>query len=207
MPSSLTTLLPPASGSSPRPPVSVSGTGGARAIAAFLGGRPTRFPTLVSVRITVSPSRAEGFSSRAGYPACTGASRPRPALRGRVPAVLACAGTGISTCHPSATPPGLALGPDSPRADRLYPGNLGHSARGIPTPVSLLIPAFSPPGGPRGLTAPASPRRDCSPTSPPKGGSRASAACLSPGHFRRGASRLVSYYALFQCMAASGPTS
>lgn len=35
----------------------------------------------------------------------------------------------------------------------------------------------------------------------------ASAACLSPGHFRRGTSRPVSYYALFQCVAASGPTS
>ncbi len=37
--------------------------------------------------------------------------------------------------------------------------------------------------------------------------SRASAARFSPGHFRRRASRLVSYYALFQCMAASEPTS
>ena len=37
--------------------------------------------------------------------------------------------------------------------------------------------------------------------------SRASAACFSPGHFRRGTSRPVSYYALFQCLAASGPTS
>ena len=52
-------------------------------------------------------------------------------------------GTGISTCHPSATPPGLALGPDLPRADQLYPGNLGHPADRIPTYLSLLIPAFS----------------------------------------------------------------
>ena len=37
--------------------------------------------------------------------------------------------------------------------------------------------------------------------------SRASAVCFSPGHFRRGTSRLVSYYALFECMAASKPTS
>ena len=36
---------------------------------------------------------------------------------------------------------------------------------------------------------------------------RASAACFSPGHFRRGTSRLVSCYALFQCLAASEPTS
>ena len=53
---------------------------------------------------------------------------------------------------------------------------------------------------------PASPAWQCSPTdclSSP----RVSAACLSPGHFRRRASRLVSYYALFECMAASEPTS
>ena len=37
--------------------------------------------------------------------------------------------------------------------------------------------------------------------------SQASAVCFSPGHFRRRTSRLVSYYALFECMAASEPTS
>ena len=31
--------------------------------------------------------------------------------------------------------------------------------------------------------------------------------CFSPGHFRRRDSRLVSCYALFECMAASEPTS
>ena len=38
-------------------------------------------------------------------------------------------------------------------------------------------------------------------------GSTASVLCFSPGHFRRRTSRLVSYYALFECMAASEPTS
>ncbi len=47
LPSSLTTLLPPALGFSPHPPVSVYGTGPYKTIAAFLGSRPTRFPTLV----------------------------------------------------------------------------------------------------------------------------------------------------------------
>ena len=37
--------------------------------------------------------------------------------------------------------------------------------------------------------------------------SSASVLCFSPGHFRRRTSRLVSYYALFECMAASEPTS
>ena len=35
----------------------------------------------------------------------------------------------------------------------------------------------------------------------------ASVLCFSPGHFRRRTSRPVSYYALFECMAASEPTS
>ena len=53
------------------------------------------------------------------------------------------AGTGISTGCPSTTPVGLALGPDLPWADQLDPGTLGQSAQEFPTPVSLLMPAFS----------------------------------------------------------------
>ena len=37
----------------------------------------------------------------------------------------------------------LTLGPDLPREDQLYPGNLGYSAVRILTLLSLLIPAFS----------------------------------------------------------------
>ena len=60
-----------------------------------------------------------------------------------VPTVLSYRSTGISTCCPSTTPLGLALGPDLPRADQLYPGNLGYSVWRILTSISLLIPAFS----------------------------------------------------------------
>ena len=60
-----------------------------------------------------------------------------------VPTVLLCRSTGISTCCPSDTDLSLSLGPDLPRADQLYPGNLGYSAWRIPTSISLLIPAFS----------------------------------------------------------------
>ena len=60
-----------------------------------------------------------------------------------VPTVLSYSSTGISACCPSATSFDLALGPDYPRADQLYPGNLGYSAGRIPTFLSLLIPAFS----------------------------------------------------------------
>ena len=69
-----------------------------------------------------------------------------------VPTVLLSYSTGISTCCPSTTPFGLALGPDFPRADQLYPGNLGYSAGRILTFLSLLIPAFSLPVPPRLLS-------------------------------------------------------
>ena len=45
-----------------------------------------------------------------------------------VPTVLIICGTGISTCYPSTTSFDLVLGPDLPRADQLYPGNLRYSA-------------------------------------------------------------------------------
>ena len=61
----------------------------------------------------------------------------------RVPTVLLYCSTGISTCCPSATLFSLTLGPDFPRADQLYPGDLGYSATRILTLFSLLIPAFS----------------------------------------------------------------
>ena len=64
-------------------------------------------------------------------------------LTPRVPTVLTICSTGISTCCPSATSSDLALGPDLPRADQLYPGILGYSANRILTYFSLLIPAFS----------------------------------------------------------------
>ena len=122
-----------------------------------------------------------------------------------VPTVLSYRSTGISTCCPSATSFDLALGPDLPRADQLYPGNLGYSAGRIPTFLSLLIPAFSLPYTPQLLTVLL--RRICNAPLPTLAGSSASVSCFSPGHFRRRTSRPVSYYALFECMAASEPTS
>ena len=122
-----------------------------------------------------------------------------------VPTFLIYRSTGISTCCPSATSFDLALGPDLPRADQLYPGNLGYSAERIPTSLSLLIPAFSLPGTPQLLTV----LLRCASNAPLPylAVSCASVSCFSPGHFRRRTSRLVSYYALFECVAASEPTS
>ena len=94
-------------------------------------------PYLFSVRITSShctpdlpdvlvPRLHRSFHSRLTLSFC-------------VPTVLLQDSTGISTCCPSTTPLGLALGPDLPRADQLYPGNLRYSAGRIPTFLSLLI--------------------------------------------------------------------
>ena len=71
-----------------------------------------------------------------------------------VPTVLIYNSTGISTCYPSTTAFALALGPDLPREDQLYPGNLRYSALKILTLISLLIPAFSLQSSPRLLSVP-----------------------------------------------------
>ena len=145
-----------------------------------------------------------GFSNVTGTSLAPG-SHSRLPLSARVPTVLSYHSTGISTCCPSATTLVLALGPDLPRADQLYPGNLGYSAERIPTSLSLLIPAFSLPGTPQLL--PVLLRRASNAPLPYLAVSCASVSCFSPGHFRRRTSRLVSYYALFECVAASEPTS
>ena len=198
-------LLPPALGFSPHPPVSVYGTGMCHTIAAFLDGRNHPLPYFGSVRVT-SSDRREDLPSLL-LPRLRRSSHSRPGLSFRVPTVLVAHGAGISACCPSATPFGLALGPDFPRADQLHPGILGYSARRIPTSVSLLIPAFSLLTRPQPLTVLLPPCNNAPLPYPLMGASRASAACFSPGHFRRRTSRPVSYYALFECVAASEPTS
>ena len=130
-----------------------------------------------------------------------------------VPTFLISTSTGISTCCPSATSFDLTLGPDFPRADQLYSGNLGYSAVRILTLLSLLIPAFSLQipafslqSTPRLLTVTLR-RAFNAPLPITICDSSASVSCFSPGNFRRRTSRPVSYYALFQCVAASEPTS
>ena len=75
-------------------------------------------------------------------------------------------GTGISTRSPSTTPLGLALGPDSPRAEQPGPGTLGHPAEGILTLHALLMPAFSLAPPPPHDPSTASPVARRSPTHP-----------------------------------------
>ena len=129
----------------------------------------------------------------------------RLTLSACVPTVLLQDSTGISTCYPSTTSFDLALGPDLPRADQLYSGNLRYSVGRILTFLSLLIPAFSLQNTPQLL--PVLLLRVFNAPLPIHLDSSASVSCFSPGHFRRRTSRLVSYYALFECMAASKPTS
>ena len=141
MPSSLTTLLPPALGFSPHPPVSVYGTGTYGTIAAFLGSQLTYFATFLSLPITALLYETDLPISQL---LCLDRSfHSRLTLSFCVPTVLSICSTGISTCYPSPTTLVLALGPDLPRADQLYSGNLGYSAWRILTSISLLIPAFS----------------------------------------------------------------
>ena len=104
----------------------------------------------ISLRFTASHCAADLPSAL--VPCLHRAFHSRLPLPLRVPTVLSYRSTGISTCCPSATAPALALGPDSPRADQLYPGNLGYSATRIPTLFSLLIPAFSLPYSPQLLS-------------------------------------------------------
>ena len=156
LPSSLTMLLPPALGFSPHLPVSVYGTGMYHTIAAFLDSRNHTLRYFSSLRVTSSDCTADlptvllprlprSFHSRVWLSPC-------------VPTVLMICGTGISTCCPSTTSFDLALGPDLPRADQLYSGNLRYSAWRIPTSISLLIPAFSLLNTPQLLIGTASPQ-------------------------------------------------
>ena len=137
---------------------------------------------------------ARGFAC--APPLTLGPVFPLPApVNTPCPHVSPICSTGISTCCPSAMALALTLGPDLPRADQLYPGNLGYSANRIPTYFSLLIPAFSLPYSP--LLLPVQLRPVCNAPLPTLR-FRSFGSMFSPGHFRRRTSRLVSYYALFE---------
>ena len=126
LPNSLTMLLPSALGFSPHPPVSVYGTGTINTIAAFLGTDSACFSTFSSIHITSLAYTADlpTVHLLRLYQSFHSWLKLRPC----VPTVLIYCGTGISTCYPSTTSFDLALGPDLPRADQLYSGNLRYSA-------------------------------------------------------------------------------
>ena len=140
LPNSLTMLLPSALGFSPHPPVSVYGTGTMQTIAAFLGTWLISFPTLFrsTSRLRIVRRICQPYS----YLACTGLSIPGSYSPHASPQFCYIV-VQESQPGPSTTSFDLALGPDLPRADQLYSGNLRYSAGRIPTFLSLLIPAFS----------------------------------------------------------------
>ena len=113
LPSSLTTLLPMALGSSPHLPVSVCGT-----------GSPTNTHTF---------SRHKIYSLRLIRLAYARGNQRPVELLSCVSMLNDCAGYGISTVCASTTPCGLALAPGLPWADEPSPGNLRLSAIMIPT--------------------------------------------------------------------------
>ena len=98
----------------------------------------------------------------------------------------------------STTPFGLALGPDLPWEDELYPGTLSQTVNGILTQFSLLTPAFSLPSAPAVLSVNLQRTWNAPLPLVHSYKSAASVLCLAPVHLRRSATRLVSYYALFK---------
>ena len=119
-------------------------------------------PYFGSVHITSSDCKEDLLSLL--LPRLYRFSLSRLVLSTCVPTVLGTHSTGISTCYPSTTSFDLALGPDLPRADQLYSGNLRYSAGRILTFLSLLIPAFSLLYSPQLLIGTASSRIQCSST-------------------------------------------
>ena len=144
LPSSLTTLLPMALGSSPHLPVSVCGTGSTTNPITFSRHK------LHSLRLI-----------RLAY--ARGNQRPVE-LYSCVSDLNSCAGYGISTVCASTTPFGLALAPGLPWADEPSPGNLRLSMAWILTMLSLLIPAFSLLSRPHILSIMLRPTIECSST-------------------------------------------
>ena len=113
---------------------------------------------------------------------------------------------GIYTCCPSPTTSVLGLGPDLPWADEPSPGNLGLSTCRFLACIALLIPAFSLLHRPRLLTVPLLPMH-YAPLPLTSVSPKLRWCVLAPLHLRRTITRPVSYYALFECVAASKPTS
>ena len=132
------------------------------------------------------------------FPACALLPRPRSSV-----------GTGCRTLHLLSI--GYALRPPLrprlsrgrsalPRKPWIFGRKDSHLALATHSGILPSHTSTAPPGT-------ASPVSECSPTPHASHGAVASASCFSPGHFRRRDSRPVSCYALFECMAASEPTS
>ena len=162
-------------------------------------------PYFSSVHVTPSLYEAGFLTSQ--LPRLYGSFHSPLMLSSCVPTVLVSTSTGISTCRPSATLFSLTLGPELPqsRSALLWkPWIFGRKDSHLTLATHSGILSSINSTTPFGM---ASPLMQCSSTNSSFDGSSASVSCFSPGNFRRGTSRPVSYYALFQCVAASEPTS
>ncbi len=196
MQSSLAIVLSLTLGFSPHPCVSIFGTGHIYlTLETFLGSSSTAFRTRRSF-----PYASRLLVSDGGF-ACHPDISLAPALPAAGCSFLSPSflhiytGTGISTCCPSTTPFGLALGPDLPRADEPSSGNLGFRCVGFSPTFRYshrhslfhdLHTSFRSYFSVHG-TLPYHPL-----------GSIASVVCLAPVNYRRRVIRLVSCYALFK---------
>ena len=207
LPSSLTIVLPIALVFSTHPPVSVCGTGPVGLPRGFsrqhgLTGFATRLRPAPQAswlpRFTGSrPTRHRGdVQNPVQLPSCVAPSVIAP-FRGCGNVGPLCIGYAFRPrLSPRLTLGGLA----SPRKPWVYGGGVFHPA--LVTHASILTPGRSTGGRP-----PASPRTGSSPTTGPCGPVRRFGAMLSPVYCRRMSTRPVSYYALFEWVAASKPTS
>ena len=186
-------LLPSALGFSPHPPVSVYGTGYVYTIAAFLGSHILCFTTFTSF-----PLAGPGFP----FPAHSFCLRPHssdmhkcrninllsidyavwPRLRSRLPQGRSALPWnpwifGLEDSHLHLATHSGIL--SSKRSAAPF-GTVSSPFRMLPYRSHVPVDTYNP---------------------------QASVSCFSPGNFRRRTSRLVSYYALFECVAASEPTS
>ena len=197
-------LLPPALGSSPHPPVSVYGTGTHKAIAAFLGTSPARFGTLV-------PYASRFRVRQTVFPFCPLWRLPHDPVRGGASDMRPRSSVSVWYRNLNLLSIGYAFRP--PLRSRLTQGRSASpwkpwifgrmdSHHALATHSGILSSHTS-----TALFSTASPIWQCSPTSPDLSWLLSFGDAFSPGHFRRRDSRLVSYYALFECVAASEPTS
>ena len=165
MPSSLAVLLPPASGFSPHPPVSVYGTGARAAIAAFLGTGSSFFATFSSLRFAALPPGG-GFSLRPAPPLAPGFPLPahespvRPRSSGRAQCRnlrLLSIGSAFRLRLRSRLPQGRSALPWNPW---IFGRKDSHLPLATHSGILSSRRSTSPSGG-------ASPRRQCSPTMRP----------------------------------------
>lgn len=191
LPSSLTKNHSFPLGSSPYPPVSVSGTVSIYIILeVFLGSALDTLDRVNSLSslcawspdLTESAGFAKRTSLRQGcenqLSTVSTALRPSVDIYGR---------DGILTVCPSAAAFAIALGPPNPWLIASATETLDFRGSNFSLGLWLLMPTFSLPCAPRGLTTRASVHRECSPTTQRHigTGSISSVSRLAPVHFRR----------------------